>query len=100
MRRELASKRLKTASERRYPVPADLGEDGLAAKHLEASTIKEGHLHAVWLTNEGLKTSSVTLAWEELRQLIAGISLVADTLADSNKLAEKRAEYAAGKGKS
>jgi hypothetical protein len=31
------------------------------SKHLEASTIKLGHIHAVWITNSGLSTSTATL---------------------------------------
>jgi hypothetical protein len=52
------------------------------SKHLEPSTIPNSHLHAVWLSNEGLCISSTVLKFEELADMVKDICKLADKLSN------------------
>jgi len=52
------------------------------SKHLEPSNIPNSHLHAVWLTNEGICTNSTVLKHEELADMIKDICKLADKLSN------------------
>jgi len=52
------------------------------SKHLETSTIPHGHIHAVWITNEGLAVSTAELTWEEIAELIKEAASLADSLSN------------------
>jgi len=52
------------------------------SKHLEASTIPEGHIHAVWITNDGLVVSTATLSWQELADLAIDVGTLANSLSN------------------
>jgi hypothetical protein len=53
------------------------------SKHLEASTVMPGQLHAVWITNSGLAISTTALTWEELAQIIRDVGGLADQISSS-----------------
>ena len=52
------------------------------SKHLESSSIPNHHLHAVWLSNEGVCISNVTLQWSDIAELIKEIGNLANTLSN------------------
>jgi hypothetical protein len=52
------------------------------SKHLEASTITPGHIHPVWITNTGLSTSTSSITWHELADLIVDIGKIADVVSN------------------
>jgi hypothetical protein len=54
-----------------------------ASKHLEASSIPSGHIHAVWLSNAGINISNATLTWDELAALVMDIGGMAKSLSSS-----------------
>ena len=56
------------------------------SKHLESSTIEEGHLHAVWLTNAGIAASRARLSWNEFGKLITDLGRLADGVSDPSSL--------------
>lgn len=51
------------------------------SKHADPEALPRGHLHAVWLRNEGLFTKGANLAFEEFRELIGEIGRLAEKLA-------------------
>jgi hypothetical protein len=53
------------------------------SKHLEASTVLPGQLHAVWITNSGLAISTAALTWEELAQIIRDVGGLADQISNA-----------------
>ncbi len=51
------------------------------SKHADPEGLPSGQLHAVWIRNEGLAADGVSLAFDELRDLIGQIGRIADKLA-------------------
>ena len=52
------------------------------SKHLEPSSIPEGHLHAVWINERGLAVGDAELSWNELADLVRGIASMAEALSN------------------
>jgi hypothetical protein len=50
-------------------------------KHGNPEKLPQGHLHAVWLRNEGLFTDEASLAFHELEDMIHQVGRIADKLA-------------------
>lgn len=50
------------------------------SKHLEPSTIPEGNLHHVWISNNGICASEVTMSFTELADLVKEYVAVANAL--------------------
>jgi hypothetical protein len=50
-------------------------------RHADPQALPPGHLHPVWLRNEGLFTDSASLTFDELADLVRQISRIADKLA-------------------
>ena len=51
------------------------------SRHKDPETFPSGHLHAVWIKNDGLYAEGANLTFDELRDLICMVCRVADTLA-------------------
>jgi hypothetical protein len=51
-----------------------------ASKHRGPSEIPNKHLHAVWITNDGLADKEVTLLWTELAEIFADVAYHAQEL--------------------
>jgi len=51
------------------------------SKHADPEGLPAGQLHSVWIRNEGLAADGVSLAFDELRDLIGQIGWIADRLA-------------------
>ena len=50
-------------------------------RHEHLLSLPSGHLHVVWLTNTDITTAKTRLSYEELRELVAEICRIANTLA-------------------
>ena len=55
------------------------------SKHLEPSTIPEGNLHHVWISNNGICTSEVTMSFTELADLVKEYVAIANGLSNPNQ---------------
>jgi hypothetical protein len=49
-------------------------------RHFDPLTLPEGHLHPIWLTNEGLATKKATLSFNELCELIRPLGRMAEKM--------------------
>ena len=58
------------------------------SKHLQASTIPEENLHAVWISNKGLCTSEATISWTELAEILKDIISIANALSNPQPVNE------------
>lgn len=58
------------------------------SRHADPEALPAGHLHAVWLKNEGLIADGASLPFDELRDLIHQIGRIADKLAKGEVPAE------------
>ncbi|HQU45857.1 MAG TPA: hypothetical protein PK867_23785 [Pirellulales bacterium] len=47
-------------------------------RHSNPETLPEGHLHAVWIKNDGLYTEGASLGFGEIRDMIRDIGQIAD----------------------
>ncbi len=61
------------------------------SRHSNPETLPAGHLHAVWIKNDGLHAARVNLTFDELRDLIRDIGRIADKLAKGEVPAEPSA---------
>jgi hypothetical protein len=52
-----------------------------SSKHLEIESLAEGHLHPVWITNDGLSCSDASLSWHEIVDLIRGLATTCKAIA-------------------
>jgi hypothetical protein len=50
-------------------------------RHSDPAKLPEGHLHAVWIKNDGLYADGANLTFDELRELVHEIAGIADKLA-------------------
>lgn len=64
------------------------------SKHLEPTSIADGHLHAVWLANDGVSTSRAAVTWAELADLLKALGEMANDVSDPLGLKEKRGKAA------
>jgi hypothetical protein len=64
------------------------------SKHLEPTSITDGHLHAVWLTNDGVSTSRAAVTWAELAELLKDLGEMANDVSDPLTLKQKRTQSA------
>lgn len=55
------------------------------SKHLEPSTIPEGNLHHVWISNNGICASEVTMSFTELADLVKEYVAVANAFSNPNQ---------------
>jgi len=55
------------------------------SKHLQASTIPEGNLHAVWISNKGICTSEVTMSFVELADILKEYIAIANSFSTCNQ---------------
>jgi hypothetical protein len=55
------------------------------SKHLEPSTIPEGNLHHVWISNNGICASEVTMPFTELADLVKECLAIAKGLSNPNQ---------------
>ena len=55
------------------------------SKHLEPSTIPEGNLHHVWISNNGICASGVTMSFTELADLIKEYVALANAFSNLNQ---------------
>jgi hypothetical protein len=51
-----------------------------SSKHTTPSQIPATHIHAVWLTNDGLSDKDVSLAWDEFSDIIRDVCTFANAL--------------------
>jgi hypothetical protein len=56
------------------------------SKHLEPSTIPEGNLHHVWISNNGICASEVTMSFTELADLVKEYVAVANAFSNPNQV--------------
>ncbi|MEG4110588.1 MULTISPECIES: hypothetical protein [unclassified Microcoleus] len=56
------------------------------SKHLEPSTIPEGNLHHVWISNNGICASEVTMSFTELADLVQEYVAVANAFSNPNQV--------------
>ena len=52
------------------------------SRHADPEALLSGHLHAVWIKNDGLYAEGANLTFDELRDLICGIGRIAGELAE------------------
>ncbi|MEG5065132.1 hypothetical protein QUB33_16065 [Microcoleus sp. B3-A4] len=55
------------------------------SKHLEPSTIPEGNLHHVWISNNGICASGVTISFTELAELVKEYVALANAFSNPNQ---------------
>ena len=55
------------------------------SKHLEPSTIPEGNLHHVWISNNGICASGVTMSFTELAELVKEYVALANAFSNPNQ---------------
>ncbi|MEG4988113.1 hypothetical protein QUB08_20400 [Microcoleus sp. BR0-C5] len=55
------------------------------SKHLEPSTIPEGNLHHVWISNNGICASGVTMSFTELADLVKEYVALANAFSNPNQ---------------
>jgi hypothetical protein len=51
-------------------------------RHAKPKTLPAGHLHTVWLRNEGILTDGAHLTFDELRDLVRQVSRIAEKLSE------------------
>ena len=56
------------------------------SKHLQPSTIPEGNLHHVWISNNGICASEVTMSFTELADLVKEYVAVANAFSNPNQV--------------
>jgi hypothetical protein len=56
------------------------------SKHLEASTIPEGNLHNVWISNNGICANGVTMSFTELADLVKEYVALAKGFSNLNQV--------------
>jgi hypothetical protein len=56
------------------------------SKHLEASTIPEGNLHHVWISNKGICANQVTMSFTELADLVKEYVAIANAFSNPNQV--------------
>jgi hypothetical protein len=56
------------------------------SKHLEPSSIPEGNLHHVWISNNGICASEVTMSFTELADLVKEYVAVANAFSNPNQV--------------
>jgi hypothetical protein len=66
-------------------------------RHSRPETLPAGQLHAVWIKNDGLHSDGANLTFDELRDLIREIGLIADKLAKGEVPAEPSAAVDPGR---
>lgn len=54
------------------------------SKHADPESLPSGHLHIIWITNNGLAADSVELSFNELRNLISEVAGLADKIVKGN----------------
>jgi hypothetical protein len=52
------------------------------SKHLEPTSIPTGHIHAVWLSNQGINVSGAVVRWSELAELARKVGSIADRVSN------------------
>ncbi len=50
------------------------------SRHYDPLKLPEGHLHKVWIKNDGLHIENAALGFDELRNMIAEIAQIADSI--------------------
>lgn len=49
------------------------------SRHYDPQRLPERHLHAVWIKNDGLYIEDAVLSFDELRNMVAQVALIADS---------------------